>query len=194
MIELSTNITAAKQTRPVQGQLNAKGFTPEDYRTNAGEGAVFDPDKLHLPASTVLVLKDCGDMLERYYPGWGWALQPNIVGQVINLFSLRCHPKWGVIMHMDKVSEVDTRKVWLPLYAGEILERFGLPRVPFKKAVDVYLDRPKDFEGNLIPDVAGCVTKLTKNQKIEIKIREGGARIIDLPDGRRMLRVGGGHV
>lgn len=193
MIDLSTNITTAKQNRP-QGQLNSKGATLEDYRTNAGEGGVFDPNKLNLPASTVLVLKDCGDWLERHYPGWAWALQPNLTGRVINLFSLRCHPKWGVIMHLDKVSEVDTRKIWLPLYAGEILERFGLPRVPFKRALDVYLEKTKDFEGNLIPDVAGCVTKLTKNQKLEIAIRDGEAQIVDLPDGRRMLRIGGKHV
>jgi hypothetical protein len=189
MIDISTSIRSAMSQR-VDKQIASNGMTREDLIKGAPEGTVHDPRQLRsLPGSLEMVVKDCGDWLERNYPGWAWVLQPNLTGQVVNLFSYRLHSNWAVIMHIDKIQEWDIRQKWLPRYAGELLERFGLPRVSFERARSEYMAKDRDFQGFLIPDVVGSVTKLTKNQKLEIAMREGHTTFHRDGQGREYLRI-----
>ncbi len=188
MISTSTNISEARRIR---AEAVGKGWTPEDDKIGSPEGAVSDPNHLRkLPGSLILVVKDCGDYLEKTYPGWAWVLQPNLQGKVVNMMSLRCHSKWGIILHMDKLSEVDTRKRWLRQYAGELLERFGMRRAPFAWCLNAWRDAPKDLFGNLEPDLGSTVTGLTKQQKIDLAMREKRVSFWKGKNNQEYMRIG----
>ena len=181
MISTSTNIQAARQIQA--------GWTPQDSKIGSPEGLVHDPNSLdNIPGSLVLVIKDCGDYLERKYPGWVWMLQPNLVGRVVNLFSYRCSKEWGIVMHLDKLSEVDDRKKLMTQYCGELLERFGMPRKPFEKCIDHYMSTPKNFKGEIDADL-GSVT-LTRQQKLDLAVREGRTTFYQDRNGQRYMRLG----
>ena len=187
MITTSTNISAARRLR---GQA-VNGWSPEDANIGSPEGTIHNPNALRsIPVSLELVVKDCGDFLERNYPGWAWMLQPNLAGQVVNLLSYRCHQQWGVIMHIDKLSEVDTRKRWLRHYAGELLERFGMKRLPFDRCIDDFMEAPRDPRGQLEPDLGSTVTKLTRQQKIDLAIREKRVSFWQGAGGEEYMRIG----
>jgi len=191
MISTNLNMNEAKAVRrQLRGQA-VNGWHPEDAKIGSPEGLVGDPNALtQIPGSLVLVVKDCGDYLERVYGGWAWVLQPNLAGQVVNLLSMRCHPNWGVVMHMDKLSEVDIRKRWLRHWAGELLERFGMRRAPFSFCRDAYLNAPRDFRGHLEPDLGSTVTQLTKQQKIDVAMREKRVSFWKGDKGREYMRIG----
>lgn len=145
-----------------------------------------------IPASLVLTVKDCGDYLERHYSGWGWKLQPNARGRVINLTSVRVHPNYGVIMHIDKLENDPNRRILLR-YVGEYFERFGLPRDHYWRVRDKVRSMPRDYRGYLIPDYGSMVTKMTKHEKIELALREKRGRIWSDPaTGKQYLSVQGG--
>lgn len=94
------------------------------------EGIVTSPNDLQCRASTVILVKQCADLLERHYPGWLWAVQPDERGGVINIRSLRLSGLWGYILHTKNIQHDPQLKLVLKA-GGEILERFGQKRGPY---------------------------------------------------------------
>lgn len=87
------------------------------------EGIVFTPQQLQVRVSTLVLVKNIADTLERHYPGWLWAVQPDERGGVINIFSLRLSGQWGYRLHTGKIQD-DARCRKAIEAGGEILERF----------------------------------------------------------------------
>jgi len=95
-----------------------------------------------------------------------------------------------VFLHIDTLSEVDNRKKMLRHWAGELLERFGMKRKPFKYCEDAYRDAPRDLRGNLEADLGSTVTGLTKQQKIDVAMRENRTSFWQGDNGRQYMRIG----
>jgi len=64
-----------------------------------------------------------GEMLERHYPGWAWAV--NISGGVMNVHSLKLSGTWGFRI---KLKNLDPEYHKVLLAGGEVLERYGKRR------------------------------------------------------------------
>lgn len=105
-------------------------MNPQDKHGDP-EGIVTHPDQLiGIDASLVVLVKDIANLLERHYPGWLWAVQPDKRGGVITLRSLRCSGKYGYVIHTRNVQNDPSRRVALRA-AGEILDRYGFKRGAF---------------------------------------------------------------
>lgn len=91
------------------------------------DGLVTKPGDLQCRSSTIVLVKNIADLLERHYPGWLWAVQPDERGGVINIFSLRISGTWGYRIKTKNIQS--DPQLSLALQAGgEILERCGQPR------------------------------------------------------------------
>jgi hypothetical protein len=66
-------------------------------------GTVFNPEDLIGSASLVILVKDVADCLERHYPGWGWCVQPDEGGGVLNLWSVKISAKVVWTLHLSTV-------------------------------------------------------------------------------------------
>lgn len=97
------------------------------------DGIVTSPQKLQCSASTLVMVKNIADTLERHYPGWLWAVSPDERGGVVHIFSLRLSGKYGYLLHTNKIQD-DTRCVAAKRAAGEILERFRQKRGAYNYA------------------------------------------------------------
>jgi hypothetical protein len=111
------------------------------------EGIVARPDDLlDIPAALINLVKDIADKLEKLYPGWSWAVQPDHRGGVINIFSWRLSGKYGYRLHTRRVQDDPTRKAAMEA-GGEILERFGFRRGSYSSqswmAAERYMGAPR---------------------------------------------------
>lgn len=94
------------------------------------EGYVTTADELKCPASLVLLVKNIADTLERHYPGWLWAVRPDHLGGVIDIFSMRLSGQWGYRVLTKNIQNDASLRLAL-IAGGEILERFGQRRGPY---------------------------------------------------------------
>lgn len=140
------------------------------------EGYVTDPAKLQCSASTFLLVKDIADKLEKLYPGWMWAVQPDERGGVVNIFSMRLSMRWGYRMHTRNVQEDPNRKLAMQA-GGEILERFGQVRGPYEysrwKAANRYMGM-LDFD---ISDKSAAVQRRHRDDQFTQDVRSGRIKI-----------------
>lgn len=97
------------------------------------EGTVANPQGLRVNASLVILVKDCADMLERHYPGWGWAVGPDERGGIINIFCVKLSMSSGYTLH-TKALQFDLSRRSVLKAGGEILERFGQKRGAYNHA------------------------------------------------------------
>lgn len=97
------------------------------------DGFIINPNSFVARAATVVLVKNIADLLERHYPGWLWAVQPDERGGVINIFSLRLSGQWGWRIKTKNIQNDPTLKLALEA-GGEILERFGQRRGPYNYA------------------------------------------------------------
>lgn len=134
----------------------------EDYKYPGGW--IDSPDEFDgLHASLVNMCKDIGSRLMRAYPGWRWVLQPDQPGGVITLYCSRIGTmKYGCIMRISDLQNDPSRKLAID-YAGLILERFGMPRKPFKRH---FLARLRyDVLGSPIPDITDFDGKIRRSER-----------------------------
>ncbi len=116
---------------------------------------VNDPNQL-LQQRMIAAIKDIGDSLEKLYPGWGWLIEPD--ASVIKVAATRCNPQYGFYLTDRSMRGAGWSKETVMRMAGELLERFGMPRVPFFRASSEYWDakrRTRHPMGWLLPDMAG---------------------------------------
>jgi hypothetical protein len=156
------------------------------------EGYCLDANALDAKASTIVLLKDCADYLERHYPGWLWALSPDERGGVFNLFSMRLSGKWGYTFKTETLQH-DVRRKALLRGAGELLERFGCRAGPYRHD---HWSTLKQLHGLPMADVSdkqGRERREFRTDSIKQGLANGTARIItdaDIAKARREMTAG----
>jgi hypothetical protein len=141
------------------------------------EGTVFDPGALNCNASLVLLVKGAADALEREYPGWLWAIQPDELGGVINIFSMRLSGQWGYTLKTSRVQE-DARNAAVLKAGGELLERFGFRPGPYD--ADIYRATLRHL-GQMRADVSDLPARTQREYNtnmLQNAVATGHARIL----------------
>lgn len=141
------------------------------------DGMVDHPDALVCHASLVILTKNSADLLERQYPGWGWALNPDEAGGVLNIRSLRLSGSHGYTLKLGEIQN-DPQLREVIRAGGELLERFGYRAAPFR--LDQYLAGPRHF-GRPIADTSDMASKRRRDYRthnLQRAIDDGRARII----------------
>ena len=160
------------------------------YRDPNGspEGIVTNPDQMvGLHASTEIFVKDTADLLTKHFPGFKWAIQPNEVGGVMNIFCLDFHSVWGYVVRYADIMNDPKRAVVLRA-AREILRRFRYPGSTYKPELMAQIKRGRD--GNAIPDVSDMKpTRFTKKAELEYKLATGEARVVSTASKGRIIAV-----
>jgi hypothetical protein len=89
-----------------------------------------------IDAIDVTLAKSIGDTLEFHYPGWGWAVNVNSeqgIATVENIIiSGRLLRHYGFLIKMDQLVTHDEIKRQAIQSGGEILERAGVARGPYR--------------------------------------------------------------
>lgn len=155
----------------------------EPARIDGGEpeGLVDLAEDLDVHASLKLLCKDIGDYLERTYSGWLWAIQPDEHGGVIFIRSFRLHSQLGWMIRLAEIQN-DPHLSMARKAAGELLERFGMPREPFRLAQDAYGAAQRDPFGELIPDLQDKTPRERAGNRaraIRKAVKEGKARLLE---------------
>lgn len=153
------------------------------------EGVVNKADDLEqVSASMVILCKEIADHLAKEYPGWLWGVNPQEFGGLVNIINFTLHDAWA---YRIKVSEIQNDLHNLAAAkqgAGELLERFGMPRGPYNDHCKERLKTARrDVRGQLIPDTTDKDHNLTHAQRIERDIAEGRLSIIER-NGRTFAR------
>ena len=139
---------------------------------------VIDPNQLVGTSGTLVnLVADIADRLEHHYPGWMWAVQPFEFGGIIKIFSLRLSGEYGFTMKVADIQDDPNRKLAMEA-GGEILERFNMPRVPYRRELTRY--RLRDLSGNLVPDITDKsqrAQRQDRDRKIDKALMDGSLRI-----------------
>lgn len=142
-------------------------------------------------ANAVLLAKMAGDLLNRHYPGWLWAIQIDEDGGVLSILNLRLSGEWGYRFRLSEISgDAKVAVHQFKMAAGEILERFRVPRGTYR--YEDWLDAPK-FAGMAMPDIGD---KTTRTQRVErdgrlsraLQFGTAKLRVTDQP-GRRDVEI-----
>jgi hypothetical protein len=153
---------------------------------------VTSTDDLNCRASTVLLVKRMADLLERHYPGWMWCVQPDDVGGVINLFSMRLSGEWGYrfrILDIQGDPKVCDRVIVAA--GGEILERFYVPRGTYR--YEDWKQSPKDIAGIARADITDKpkgTQRFQRDEALSNALQHGMAklRVRDTPTATGVYR------
>lgn len=125
---------------------------------------VSNADDLDNRATTIVLCKNIGDTLERHYPGWLWAIQPDETGGILAIRALRLSGEWGYVFRLadlqgdSKVVAADVMRA-----GGEILERFGVPRGTYR--YEDWARTTKDIAGLAMPDLSDKHAKVRRHQR-----------------------------
>lgn len=144
------------------------------------EGFVSRADDLDAAASTVLLCKQMGDALEKNYPGWMWAIQPDEIGGILAIMALRLSGEWGYVYRLSEL-EGDAKVVVQKAMrgGGEILERFGVPRGTYR--YDDWAATRKDIAGMAIADLADKSREVRRYQRdaaLTTALNQGTVKLI----------------
>lgn len=162
-------------------------------------GIVHSPDELDEHASAVLLAKDIANYLEHTYPGWAWAVETDPRGGIVNLRALKLSGEWGYILKLAWIQDdpVVRRRLVLKA-AGEILERYGMPRAGY--SYEAWKAGPRDIAGNPKPDLSDKSLKTRRRYRDEAlttAVKNGAVllKVQDTPTAtgthRRILLAGG---
>ena len=144
------------------------------------EGFVSHADQLDARASTVVLCKVVGDALERHYPGWMWAIQPDELGGILSIMALRLSGEWGYVFKLADLqgdAKVAVQKVMRG--GGEILERFGVPRGTYRYA-DWAATR-KDIAGMAIADLndkSAATRRYQRDAALSTAMQQGTVKLL----------------
>lgn len=160
------------------------------YRDPNGspEGVVEHPDDLlGISAASSVLVKDIADVLMKRWPGFRWAIQPNEVGGVFNIFCLDFHSVWGFVIRYDDIMNDPKRKE--AIHAGKsILRHFRYHGDKYDPVQVASL--PRDVQGNCIPDVSGMkMTRFTRQEKLKYQMAMGQARVVMQGNGGSIIEV-----
>jgi hypothetical protein len=143
------------------------------------EGTVFDAGDLQCSASLVVLVKGAADTLERHYPGWLWAIEPDERGGVVNVFCMRLSGQWGYTLKIATLqTDVNFQRVMRA--GGELLERFGFAARGYDSQRDAYRAKPmhlQQFRAD-VSDKSKAVQRSYRTHQLQVALREGHARIV----------------
>jgi len=155
------------------------------------EGVIQDINNFHpgYHASSIIIVKEIGDYLNKHYNGWAWMVQVNEFGHMIELFNKHLHPSYGYRIRMEDIMYDPARKA-VKQGAGEILERFGMERHGLSgENISRLASAPRDSAGNCIPEISDLNDKKATTQAdIARKIAKGDIRIFEV-NGQKMVRI-----
>ncbi len=101
------------------------------------------------PAQDLALSKQAGEILERHYPGYLWAVHADTNGGVLLIHNLALHGRWGFQLNLrDVYSDPGLKSVVAA--GGELLERYKMKRGKFD--ADAWRAAPKDIQGQLVGD------------------------------------------
>lgn len=160
-----------------------------DLNLNQRSGLITRPDQIDAPAHMVMLCKRAADMLNRKIPGWLWAIAPNANGALIIVTSGKIDAAWGYHLRLPDI-ENDPSDRWALRAGAEYLRRYGFSATSFHRQESAFMAAPRDEKGVLIPDLSGDkASPLQRQMEISRKLAIGQAKIVDLPDGRRVIRM-----
>lgn len=139
---------------------------------------ILDPGQFDVSGPLEILAKDCGEILEKKYPGWWWCINPDEVGGIMYIYALRLSGEWGYTIKIADIQD-DPKRAEALMAGGEILERYSLPRGPYKR--ELLLTKMKDLRGNFIPDITDRHSKAQKKQRdrdFSAAVRENKARVV----------------
>lgn len=127
---------------------------------------IVNPNALDSTANTILLVKRIGDTLEKHYPGWAWAVRPEQEHGMIYVNALKLHGSWGLTLRIiDVQCDVHLRTVMR--LAGELLERFGVPRGRYR--YNDWVALLKDAHGTALPTDVDDKISPVKRRTLELK-------------------------
>lgn len=183
-----------KLEKAVKRILNA-GAIGGNYDPAADpEGVVFRPDafsaKYH--ASTTILVKDIGALLDKHFPGWAWVVEPDERNQIINIFNWHLHDQFGYTIRMVDIMYDPARREAVK-GAAEVLRRFGMPaRGLTGDASSLLAALPRDAKGKVIPDISDWKdSKIRRNREIALALAQGRASTEQMDDGSVALKLVG---
>jgi hypothetical protein len=141
------------------------------------EGVVSRWDELKgVDASLLILVKDIASTLEKHYPGWLWAVQPDKRGGIINIRSLMLSGRWGWCIKTGNIQNDPQRKLAVEA-GGNILERFGFKRRGYN--VDEWRAAKKYLGGVAmdITDKAAKVQKRYRDDQFSQAVRDGRIKL-----------------
>lgn len=130
------------------------GSVGEDHHEELSEpeGLVSESSQLSVSAPLEILCRNIGEILVKAYPGWLWAVHPQEKGGMVNIRNMHLHGAYGYRL---KIGDIQNDPVVLTKTvvnaAGEVLERFGMPRGGFN--ADRFAQAKRDPFGNCIPDL-----------------------------------------
>lgn len=110
---------------------------------------VLTTDTPDLDVNDLVMSRHMADTLHRAYPGHLWAVTCDGWKGIATVRNLRLSGTWGFVLKLPAIysaSEWDRRVL---MAGGEILERFGIPRLSADRVADVIDAAPMDFAGRL---------------------------------------------
>lgn len=144
-----------------------------------GTQYVATPDEILGGGSVVLLAKGCAETLERHYPGWLWTISPDAKQGLINISSQLLNTAWVYTLHISRIQNDPTMKAAL-IAGGELLERFGFRRGPYRPD-EWNAKRGEQRAGRLLPvvtDKGRFEQRRAKIEKIRGEVASGAARIL----------------
>lgn len=100
-------------------------------------------------AQDLSLSRRAGEVLEKHYPGYMWAVHADTNGGVLFIHNLALHGKWGFQINLRKAYSDPSLKCVIAA-GGELLERYRMKRGKFDS--DAWRNAPKDVMGQLVGD------------------------------------------
>lgn len=154
-------------------------------------GMVYDPAHLVQHASAVILAKEIGELLERFYSGHQWFIEVDEHGGIVKLWAGSCSGEWGFIIKMaDIQDERGALRRAIIRAGGEILERFNQPIGRYDR--DAWLAAPRYATGELKPNITDRpkhVRRRERDETIDRLIRQGAIQLehVDQGNTRHLL-------
>lgn len=139
---------------------------------------IINPNELEVSSSLANLTKRYGEALEKHYPGWWWTINPDETGGVMYIYCLRLSGEWGYTIKTGDV-ENDSHEKMAIMAGGEILDRYNIPRGPYKH--ELLQGKMKDLRDNFIPDVTDRLSKEQKkirDKRFAQAVEDGKAEVI----------------
>jgi len=183
-----------KHVEKVAKDIYEQGAMGGRYDPHADpEGEVFRPDafsaKQH--ASTTILVKDIGQLLDKHYRGWAWVVQPDERNEMINILNWHLHDEWGIRLRMIEVMN-DTSRKQVIRQASVLLRRFNMPSGPFTStAKDTLAEAPRDARGRVVPNLdRTCATEnQIRTAQLAVDLHEGRVKVYTDELGNQTMRV-----
>lgn len=136
---------------------------------------IAHPKDLQVHASLAILAKDVANILEKNFPGWAWAIEPDEFGQVINIKNLNLHDEWGYTIRTAEIHNDPRRR--LAYVAGqEILNRFGMEARGIGGQADRLALAMRDAKGRVVP--LHAYDRMNRQQREKHNIEEQAYKIM----------------